>query len=341
MSQNSFSGQPLLTFPDAEENDRESLLTSRSDGPQGGSHGWQALKSPLSIRAKALVFIDPRSKQLRDQVEQLATQPLPLLIEGETGTGKELLARHIHRASERPGLFVALSCSGLSSKHAQAELFGYAAGAYQGSTSSRAGWFGSANHGTLYLDEIGDLPLPLHGELLSALQTGEVRRVGASQPSPADVRLLAATSIDLAQAVAAGKFNEQLYGYLSDGRLSLPPLRERTGDILPLAEYFLGIYAQRLSLPLPAISDAAQQRLESHNWPGNTRELENVIHFALLVSSGEVILSQHLNLVGSVAPLTAIRHGLEQLLHAADPEQLHSLRQLLQHAGQRLNQLDG
>ena len=314
MSQNTFGGQPLLTFPDAE-------------------------KSPLSIRAKALVFIDPRSRQLRDQVELLATQPLPLLIEGETGTGKELLARHIHRASERPGLFVALSCSGLSSKHAQAELFGYAAGAYQGSASSRAGWFGSANNGTLYLDEIGDLPLPLQAELLSALETGEVLRVGASQPSPADVRLLAATSIDLAQAVAAGKFNERLYGYLSDGRLDLPPLRERTGDILPMAEYFLGIYAQRLSLPLPAISDAAQQRLEAHNWPGNTRELENVIHFALLVSSGDEILSQHLNLVGSVAPLTAVQTAIEAILNDAQPEQLRALQKLLNGSQERLHTL--
>ena len=316
MSQNTFSSQPLLTFPDTE-------------------------RSPPSIRAKALVFIDPCSRQLRDQVEQLATQPLPLLIEGETGTGKELLARHIHRASERSGLFVALSCSGLSSQHAQAELFGYAAGAYQGSASSRAGWFGSANHGTLYLDEIGDLPLPLQAELLNALETSEVLRVGANQPSPVEVRLLAATSIDLSQAVAAGKFNERLYGYLSDGSLNLPPLRERTGDILPLAEYFLGIYAQRLSLPLPVISEAAQQRLEAHSWPGNTRELENVIHFALLVSSGEEILSQHLNLAGSVAPLTALENALEQLLDAADPEQLNSLRRLLQNAEQRLRQLGG
>jgi transcriptional regulator with AAA-type ATPase domain len=314
MSQNRLSGQPLLTFPDAE-------------------------KSPLSIRAKALVFIDPRSRQLRDQVEQLAPQSLPLLIEGETGTGKELLARHIHRASERPGLFVALSCSGLSSQHAQAELFGYAAGTYQGSASSRAGWFGSANHGTLYLDEIADLPLPVQGELLSALETGEALRVGASQPSPADVRLVAATSIDLAQAVAVGKFNQRLYSYLSDGRLNLPPLRERIGDILPLAEYFLGIYAQRLSLPLPVISEAAQQRLESHSWPGNTRELENVVHFALLVSSGEQILSQHLNLSSSVAPFTALRQSLEQLFNEAQPEQLEALQQLLAHSNERLEQL--
>src|SRR5690606_37091160 len=134
-------------------------------------------------------------------------------------------------------------------------------------------------------------------------------------------------------------FNERLYSYLSNGRLNLPPLRERIGDILPLAEYFLGIYAQRLSLPLPVISEAAQQRLESHSWPGNTRELENVIHFALLVSSGEQILSQHLNLSSSVAPFTALRQSLEQLFNEAQPEQLEALQQLLAHSNERLEQL--
>jgi transcriptional regulator with AAA-type ATPase domain len=323
MNPNSFTNQALLTFPDAD-------------------------KSPLSIRAKALVFIDARSKQLRDQVEQLAAQPIALLIEGETGTGKELLARHIHRESDLPGLFVALSCSSLSPQHAQAELFGYAAGSHQGTASSRAGWFGSANNGTLYLDEIGDLPLPLQAELLSALETGEVWRVGSKQASPATVRLLAATSIDLAQAVAAGKFNERLYGYLTDGRLTLPPLRERIGDILPLAEYFLGIYAQRLSLPLPQISEDAQRRLEQHYWPGNTRELENVIHFALLVCAEDEIRSEHLNLLNGgpspaqpstqAEPLALISQALEQLLQHNSREQLVSLQNLLQHSAQRLEQ---
>lgn len=211
--------------------------------------------------------------------------------------------------------------------------------AYQGNASSRAGWFGSANHGTLYLDEIGDLPLPLQAELFSALETGEVLRVGASQPNLADVRLLAATSIDLAQAVAAGKFNERLYSYLSDGRLELPPLRERTGDILPMAEYFLGIYAQRLSLPLPIISEAAQQRLETHSWPGNTRELENVIHFALLVSSGGQILSQHLNLFSSVTTLASLQQSLEQLLMQTEPEHLQALQHLLERNSEHLQRL--
>jgi transcriptional regulator with AAA-type ATPase domain len=275
MSHSDVAHNPLLTFPDAE-------------------------KSPLSIRAKALVFIDARSRQLREEMELLAPLDLPVLIRGEPGTGKELLARHIHRGSDRSGLFVSVNCGAISSNHADAELFGYALGAHVGSASSRAGWFGSATGGTLYLDEIADLPLPIQIKLLSALENHEVTRVGAQQPSPVDVRLVAATSIDLSRAVAAGKFHERLHRYLSEGRLDLPALREQRGNILPLAEYFLGIYSQRLDFEMPLISEAAQLLLESHNWPGNTRELENVIHFALLVSSGSEILPEHLSLPGKV-----------------------------------------
>lgn len=285
-------------------------------------------KSPLSIRAKALVFIDPRTRQLREEVERLAGLPVPILIEGETGTGKELLARHIHRSSERPGLFVALSCSSLSPSHGEAELFGYTAGAHQGAPSSRAGWLGSANGGTLYLDEIADLPLALQGQLLGVLETGEAWRAGASAPTPVDVRLVAATSIDLWRAVEAGKFDERLAHYLSDGHLQLPPLRERVGDVLPLAEYFLGIYTQRLRLPLPTISLAAQKVLERHDWPGNTRELENVVHFALLVCGAEQIEARHLNLPVA-PPLTRIEQAFEQLLDEGDAGQLAALRDLL------------
>lgn len=263
--------QPLLTFPDSE-------------------------KSPLSIRAKALVFVDPRSRQLRLELERLAPRSIPVLIRGESGSGKELLARYIHRESDRGGLFVSVNCGAISVKHADAELFGYAAGSHSRSASSRAGWFGSATGGTLYLDEIGDLPMPIQIKLLAALENHEVTRVGASQPSPVDVRLVAATSFDLAQAVSAGKFHQQLYDYLTEGLLALPALRERVGDILSLAEYFLGIYSQRLGLDVPLISDAARLALERHSWPGNTRELENVIHFALLVSTGAQILPAHLNL---------------------------------------------
>lgn len=313
MSFHEIFGQPLLTFPEAD-------------------------KSPLSIRAKALVFVDPRSRQLREALEELAPRALPVLIRGETGTGKELLARQIHRASDRGGLFVSVNCAAISPTYADAELFGYSAGAYSGSAGSRAGWFGSANGGTLYLDEIGDLPLPIQFKLLAALENHEVIRVGAQQPSPVDVRLVAASSIDLAQAVAAGKFHDRLYRYLSEGSLLLPALRERVGDILPLAEYFIGIYSQRLNLAVPLISAAAQTVLEQHNWPGNTRELENVIHFALLVSSGEEILPEHLNLPVALEPLRGLEQQLEYALAQGDRLQLSALKSLLEKSLLRLTQ---
>ncbi len=313
MSQTEHFGQPLLTFPEAD-------------------------KSPLSIRAKALVFVDPRSRQLREELESLAPRNLPVLIQGETGSGKELLARHIHRASDRAGLFVSVNCGAISPTYADAELFGYTAGAYSGSASSRAGWFGSANGGTLYLDEIGDLPLPIQLKLLAALENHEVTRVGAQQPSPVDVRLVAATSIDLAQAVAAGKFNERLFHYLKEGQLALPALRERPGDILSLAEYFVGIYSVRLNLPVPLISESAQLLLERHSWPGNTRELENVIHFALLVSIGEEILPEHLNLPPLPAPLAEIDRHIQLLLAEGSGSGLQGLKALLDRAQLQLAQ---
>ncbi|WP_236247701.1 sigma 54-interacting transcriptional regulator [Pseudomonas mosselii] len=296
-------GQPLLTFPELD-------------------------KSPLSIRAKALVFVDPRSQALRQALERLAPQPLPVLIRGETGTGKELLARQIHRASDRSGLFVSVNCAAISPTYADAELFGYSAATQGGTASSRAGWFGSANGGTLYLDEIADLPLAIQGKLLAALENREVTRVGATQPQAVDVRLVAASSIDLAQAVRAGRFNERLYHYLHEGELELPALRDRVGDILPLAEYFVGIYSVRLDRPLPLISEAAQQALEAHAWPGNTRELENVIHFALLVSDGEEILPAHLDLPDT-APLASLARQLAQLGASREPQTVAELRGLL------------
>ena len=304
-------GQPLLTFPELD-------------------------KSPLSIRAKALVFVDPRSRALREALERLALQPLPVLIRGESGTGKELLARQIHRASDRAGLFVSVNCAAISPTYADAELFGYSAGTHGGTASSRAGWFGSANGGTLYLDEIADLPLTIQGKLLAALENREVIRVGASHPQPVDVRLVAASSIDLALAVRAGRFSERLYHYLREGRLDLPALRERVGDILPLAEYFVGIYSARLARPVPLISLDAQRVLEAHAWPGNTRELENVIHFALLVSGAEEIQPEHLGLVER-DQLTELTRQVQQLGHSRQRETRAGLRQLLQTA---LRQLD-
>jgi DNA-binding NtrC family response regulator len=143
------------------------------------------------------------------------------------------------------------------------------------------------------------------------------------------VRLVAATSIDLAQAVTAGKFHERLYHYLSEGQLELPALRERVGDILSLAEYFLGIYSQRLGLPVPLISEAAQHLLEQHSWPGNTRELENVIHFALLVSTGDEILPEHLNFPEAAASLGGIEQQVAHVINSGTTAERTALKSLL------------
>ncbi|MDZ5602951.1 sigma-54-dependent transcriptional regulator [Pseudomonas sp. RP23018S] len=299
-------GQPLLTFPELD-------------------------KSPLSIRAKALVFVDPRSQRLRQQLERLAPQPLPVLIRGETGTGKELLARQVHRASDRGGLFVSVNCAAISPTYADAELFGYSPGSLGGTASGRAGWFGSANGGTLYLDEIADLPLTIQAKLLAALENREVTRVGAHQPHAVDVRLVAASSIDLAGAVRAGRFNDGLHRYLREGELVLPALRERVGDILPLAEYFVGIYSVRLDRAVPLLSEAAQLALQAHDWPGNTRELENVIHFALLVSGNDEVQVEDLGLP-TLDPIQQLAAHAAQIGQSREPQTLNRLRETLTQA---------
>ncbi|MEN9705760.1 MAG: hypothetical protein RLZZ393_1639, partial [Pseudomonadota bacterium] len=165
-----------------------------------------AQSNVLSVRAKAMIFADPRSQALLDNVERYAPSDATALIIGETGTGKELIARHLHTKSGRRGDFVAVNCGALSQTLAEAELFGHQAGAFTGATQTRAGWFEAANGGTLFLDEIGDLPLALQVKLLRVIQEREVVRVGARTPIPLDVRIVAATNLDIPAAVEAGRF---------------------------------------------------------------------------------------------------------------------------------------
>jgi sigma-54-specific transcriptional regulator len=237
----------------------------------------------LSIRAKALLFHDPVSVALLEQVERIARSDATALVIGETGTGKELIARHIHKRSGRAGPFVAVNCGAFSETLVDAELFGHEAGAFTGASQARAGWFESANGGTLFLDEIGDLPLPLQVKLLRVLQERQVVRLGSRRATPIDVRLVAATNIELHHAVQAQHFRADLYYRLSVASVSLPPLRGRPGDILPLARHFLGVYAGKLKMDDARLSDDAQAALLTYAWPGNIRELENVIHYALIV----------------------------------------------------------
>lgn len=258
--------------------------------------------APLSIRAKALVFHDPGSLSLLDHVERLARSEATVLVTGETGTGKELIARHIHHTSGRRGPFVAVNCGAFGETLIDAELFGHESGAFTGASHARAGWFEAANGGTLFLDEIGDLPLPLQVKLLRVLQERQVTRLGSRRGVPLDVRLVAATNIDLVQAVEAQHFRADLYYRLSVAGVRLPPLRERRADILPLARHFVSVYRGKLHLEPIDISAAAAQALLDYSWPGNIRELENVIHYALIVCRDQLIQRQDLRLVPLVSP---------------------------------------
>lgn len=252
----------------------------------------------LSIRAKALMFHDPRSAELLEQVERIAPTEATTLIIGETGTGKELIARHIHHLSGRRGPFVAVNCGAFSETLIDAELFGHEAGAFTGATQARSGWFEAANGGTLFLDEIGDLSMALQVKLLRVLQERQVVRLGARTPVPLNVRLVAATNVDLHKAVAADRFRSDLYYRLSVATVNLAPLCQRPGDIIPLARHFIGVYSGKMKTREAALSPAARLALLEYDWPGNIRELENVIHFALIVCRDNVIEPDDLKLSG-------------------------------------------
>jgi sigma-54-specific transcriptional regulator len=256
----------------------------------------------LSIRAKALVFSDPASVALLDQAERVAPTDATVLIVGETGTGKELIARHVHTQSGRTGPFVAVNCGAFSENLVEAELFGHESGAYTGASGARAGWFEAANNGTLFLDEVGDLPLSIQVKLLRVLQERQVVRLGSRRPIDVNVRLVAATNVRLEQAVAAGRFRSDLYYRLNVAVLPLAPLAERPGDIMALVDHFVVTYSRRLGLHGVRIADDARAALLQYSWPGNIRELENVIHYALIVNSDGLVKATDLRLRGATLP---------------------------------------
>lgn len=250
-----------------------------------------------SIRATAQVFEDPTSKALLAHLQQIAPSNASVLIIGETGTGKELVARHIHQLSARHQQpFIAVNCGAFSESLVEAELFGHEKGAFTGALSAKAGWFEEADGGTLFLDEIGDLPLTIQVKLLRVLQEQEVVRLGSRKSTPINVRVLAATNVNLEHAIEAGHFREDLYYRLNVVSLALRPLRERVGDILPLARHFLHTYRQRLPHGPTALSGCAENTLKHHPWPGNIRELENVIHHSLLLCRNQTITVDDLRL---------------------------------------------
>jgi sigma-54 dependent transcriptional regulator len=275
-----------------------------SSSPLPG-HETGSLTPADALRARALFFEDPKSKLILERVRLIGPSTANVLITGETGTGKELIARHLHALSPRAkNPFLAVNCGAFSETLVESELFGHERGSFTGANVARAGWFEAACGGTLFLDEIGDLLLAMQVKLLRVLQERQVVRLGSRVPVPVDVRVIAATNVNLEDAVAAGRFREDLYYRLQVATLQIPPLRERRGDIYPLTQHFLRLYGERLGLHEPALTDEAMELLVNHHsWPGNIRELENVIHHALLVSRENRVRPEDLRL-SSINPRT-------------------------------------
>jgi len=260
-----------------------------------------------TLAATAFVFSDPLSIALLEKLDLLAPNDATVLIIGETGTGKELVSRYLHAQSRRkPGPFIAVNCGALTDSLAEAELFGHEKGVFTGATMERQGWFEAASGGTLLLDEVGELPLHLQVKLLRVLQEREVTRIGARRAIPIDVRLIAATNVDLHTAVAAKKFREDLYFRLNVASVTLPPLRDRPADIVPLAQHFLAVYKARFAKPGLDFAIGATDLLRRHSWPGNIRELENVVQNAVLLTQGPLIEGPDLELRRLAEPASSL-----------------------------------
>jgi formate hydrogenlyase transcriptional activator len=237
-----------------------------------------------------LIGSAPKFRALLQQVEMVAPVDSAVLIQGETGTGKEVIARAIHEASpRRNNRFVALNCAAIPSALLESELFGHERGAFTGACTQTNGRFQMADGGTLFLDEIGDMPLELQPKLLRALQEREFERLGSSRTVRVNARVVAATNQDLGQLVNKKLFRADLFYRLNVIPLFLPPLRERVQDILALTEFFVAKFAARLNKPIDVIPDEVVAVLQAHDWPGNIRELQNCIERAVLYSDGSVL----------------------------------------------------
>ncbi|MGE1177235.1 sigma-54-dependent transcriptional regulator [Pseudomonas sp. BW7P1] len=254
------------------------------------------------------VAVEPASVQLLDLAARVARSDSTVLISGESGTGKEVLARYIHQQSHRAGQpFIAINCAAIPDNMLEATLFGHEKGSFTGAIAAQPGKFEQADGGTILLDEISEMPLGLQAKLLRVLQEREVERVGARKPITLDIRVVATTNRDLAGEVAAGRFREDLYYRLSVFPLAWRPLRERTADILPLAERLLGKHVNKMKHAMARFSPEAQTCLIDYPWPGNVRELDNAIQRALILQQGGLIQPQDFCLSGPAlfAPLPA------------------------------------
>ena len=279
----------------------------------------RALEEALTVRSQFEDLIG-QSGQMRavfKLVETVSHSTATVLIQGESGTGKELVARAIHFRSQRKDKpFVAVNCSALTETLLESELFGHMKGAFTGATNNKKGLFEAADGGTIFLDEIGDVPPATQVRLLRVLQEGEVKRVGANEPVKVDVRVIAATHVDLAKAKDTGKFREDLFYRLNVITIDLPPLRSRPEDVPLLAHHFLKMYASKLGKTVTGFTPRAMEALTVNRWTGNVRELENVIERAVVLTSNEVL------------DVEDLPPGFQESPHAGSPVEVFSLAHL-------------
>jgi len=265
----------------------------------------------------------PKMRAIFEMVQTVAPQSSRVLITGETGTGKELIARAVHENSPRAQQpFITINCGAFPETLLESELFGYMKGAFTGANENRQGLFNAANGGTLFLDEIGNMSLPMQVKLFRVLQEGKVRPLGSNEETEIDVRVIAATNKDLDRAIAAGEFREDLYYRLSVIPIQLPPLRERRDDIPLLARVFLERFRKSMEKPIEGISPDAMRLLESYDWPGNVRELENTMERSVALETGNLISV-------AVLPEKVSRQGVQSgQMSPAAPNSSHSPSQI-------------
>jgi Nif-specific regulatory protein len=290
--------------------------------------------TPVGYFFNRIIGESPQLKTIYRLIQKAAPTDATVLLRGESGCGKELFARAVHvNSPRRDKAFIKVDCAALPATLIENELFGHEKGAFTGADHRVPGKFEAADGGTVFIDEIGELPLPVQGKLLRVLQDREFERVGGTQTVKVDVRIVAATNRDLVRMVAEGKFREDLYYRIKVVEVVLPPLRERGGDdIERLARHFIATAAKRHRLEPPRLSPAALERLKAYRWPGNVRELENCIESAVVLSEG-AILEEHLPLpsVERAAPVTpggAEAESAPALLPLAEVERRHILRVL-------------
>ena len=264
------------------------------------------IKRELTAEQPMFWGTSPAMGRIREIVEKVAATDANILITGENGTGKEMLAREMHNRSRRSGeLMVPVDMGAVPETLFESELFGHVKGAFTDARTDRAGKFEVADHGTLFLDEIGNLPLHLQSKLLTAIQSGQIVRVGSNTPRKVDIRLISATNRDLFGMVAEGSFREDLLYRINTIHIDLPPLRQRREDILPLSRKFLERYAAKYQKPIEGFDAAAERELAEHAWPGNIRELQHAVEKAVILCDGGPITPETLLLRPAAAVQTA------------------------------------